>query len=83
MAKKDKLIERLKTIPRDFTFDEMETLLYSLGFKKRKAGKTGGSRVKYERNGVPILLHKPHPGNILKPYQVRHALDALRREGLI
>ncbi|MCL2216931.1 MAG: type II toxin-antitoxin system HicA family toxin [Defluviitaleaceae bacterium] len=83
MGKKEKLISRLKSKPRDFTFDEMEALLLSLGFKKCKAGKTSGSRVRYIRNGVLVLLHKPHPGNILKPYQIREALSVLRKEGLI
>ena len=83
MGKKEKLLERLNMKPRDFTFDEMETLLLSLGFRKIRAGKTGGSRVRYEQNGIPILLHKPHPGNVLKPYQIRHVLDVLKKERLI
>lgn len=34
MGKKDKLIERIKKIPKDFTFEEMQTLLEMLGFEK-------------------------------------------------
>jgi hypothetical protein len=29
------------------------------------------------------MMHEPYPGNILKAYQVRAALDLLRAEGLI
>ena len=83
MGKKEKLIKRLKSKPKDFTFDEMEALLVSLGFVRCKTGKTGGSRVKYLREGVPVFLHKPHPENILKPYQVNDVLNALRKECLI
>lgn len=83
MSKKEKLIERLKSKPRDFTFDEMEALLLSLGFVKLKAGKTGGSRVKYVRNTIVIRSHKPHPGNKLKPYQILNIFNDLSKAGLI
>ena len=83
MGKKEKLIMRLKMKPKDFTFEEMETLLISLGFKKCKTGKTGGSRIKYLRAGVPVFLHKPHPKNELKTYQVNDVLTVLRKEGLV
>jgi hypothetical protein len=83
MSKKEKLIERLKSKPKNFTFDEMEALLFSLGFIKCKGGKTGGSRVKYARNGFPVMIHKPHPSNELKPYQVSDILTALRKEQLV
>jgi len=33
MGKLEKLIERLKSSPKDFTFNEMETLLLALGFE--------------------------------------------------
>jgi hypothetical protein len=83
MSKKEKLISRLKTRSKDFTFEEMETLLFSLGFVRSKTGKTGGSRVRYVRNGNPLYLHKPHPSNILKPYQVRNVINVLSKEDLI
>jgi hypothetical protein len=47
MAKKEKLIKRIKTKPKNFTYDEVEYLLLSLGVKKAKPGKTGGSRVRF------------------------------------
>lgn len=33
MSKKDKLIDRLLKIPKDFTFDEMESLLSYFGYQ--------------------------------------------------
>ena len=45
MGQKEKLIKRLKTKPRDFTFDEAETLLGYLTYSRSNKGKTSGSRV--------------------------------------
>lgn len=85
MGKKEKLIERLKSKPKDFTFDEAETLLGYFSYFRSNKGKTSGSRVLFARSdGVsPILLHKPHPGNELKGYQIQQLLDVLRQEELI
>ena len=84
MSQKDKLIARLKTVPRDFTFDEAETLLKYLDYLQSNKGKTSGSRVMFFREGhPPILLHKPHPQNELKLYQVKQLLDILEEEKLI
>ncbi len=38
MTKRDKLIERMRRNPRSIRFDEIETLLLSLGFVKRQKG---------------------------------------------
>ena len=83
MSRKQKLIERLRSKPIDFTFDEMESLLFLLGFAKSNAGKTGGSRVKYRLAGVEIRIHRPHPRKQLKHYQVSQVLNILEQEGLI
>ena len=42
MSKKEKLIARILTYPKDFTYDEMRTLLGLLGFEERSNGKTSG-----------------------------------------
>lgn len=31
----------------------------------------------------PIMLHKPHPGNIIKGYVMKQVYDYLKNEGLI
>ena len=71
MGKLDKLTERICKRPKDFTWEELEKLLAARGFELLKSGKTGGSRCKFynEANKEVLDLHKPHPGNILKPYQ--------------
>ena len=83
MGKKEKLISRLKSKPKDFTFDEADALLTSLGMKKSNKGKTSGSRVEYELDGVKVRLHKPHPQKELKKYQISDMLDDLTDGGLI
>ena len=83
MGTKEKLIERLKSIPKDFTIDEMQTTLGSLGFLMAKPGKTSGSRVRFVKENIPIILHRPHPGNELKEYQIKQVLTVLEKEGLI
>ncbi|GHT48198.1 hypothetical protein FACS1894102_0680 [Spirochaetia bacterium] len=84
MSKKDKLVQRLVTKPKDFTFEELITLLGHLGYIIADSGKTGGSRVAFT-NGKNdyIRLHRPHPGSILKQYQLRDIITALQERGLI
>ena len=83
MSKKEKLIDRLKSKPRDFTFDEVEALLLSLGFVKSNKGKTSGSRVLFELDGLPCDIHRPHPQKELPMYQISKILKLLEKEGLI
>ena len=84
MGQKEKLIQRLKTRPKDFTFDEAESLLKYLDYLRSNKGKTSGSRVIFTSEKHPdILLHKPHPQKELKGYQVRQLIEILEQEGLI
>ena len=48
MGTKEKLIERFKALPSDFTFDELEKFLKCFGYEKSNKGKTSGSRVVYK-----------------------------------
>ena len=83
MGKLEKMIERLKSNPKDFTFEEMQTLLLALGFELSNKGKTSGSRVKFFKDGVFIILHKPHPRKELLSYQIKQIIELLSEEGLI
>ena len=47
MTKKEKLIQRLKSKPKDFSWNETASLLTGLGFTEVKKGKTGGSRRRF------------------------------------
>lgn len=83
MGKKEKLIERLRSNPKDFTFDEMRNALELIGFKMFNKGKTSGSRVKFLNGNIPIMLHKPHNRKALLAYQIKQVLEILEREGLV
>ena len=82
MAKLDKLIVRFKSKPKDFTWDELVTLLNKLGFNEMQGR---GSRVKFYNKKLDCLiqLHKPHPEKILKRYVINEILYVLISEQLI
>ena len=78
MSKKEKLIDRFKSMPSDFHYDEVVKLLGYFDFRQVKKGKTSGSRVKFmNQEGVPIMLHKPHPSGIMKHYQLKQIKEVL------
>ncbi|TVQ51012.1 MAG: type II toxin-antitoxin system HicA family toxin [Saprospirales bacterium] len=78
MSKKEKLKARFKSLPNDFHFDELLRLLGYYGFKEVKTGKTSGSRLKFiNDSGISIYLHKPHPGGIMKRYQLKQIKEIL------
>lgn len=84
MGQKEKLIKRLKSKPKDFTFEEAETLLNYLDYVKSNKGRTSGSRVIFFREGFgSIMLHKPHPRKELLPPQVKQLIECLKKENLI
>ena len=84
MGKKEKLIARLKSRPKDFTFEEAETLLGYFKYHRSNKGKTSGSRAIFVSDKhPPILLHKPHPRNEFLEYQVKQLIEILEQEELI
>ena len=84
MGQKEKLIQRLRSKPKDFTFEDAETLLKYLKYTRSNKGKTSGSRVMFMSNEHgSILLHKPHPQKELKTYQIKQLLEILEQEGLL
>jgi len=84
VSRKEKLIKRLLARPKDFSWDELVSLLAALGFEAVAPEKTGGSRRRFiHPNGVILTLHKPHPQNILKRYQVEQVIELLQTEDLL
>lgn len=79
MSKKAKLIQKFTTVPQrsDLTYDELNTLLENLGYKKIEGS---GSRVKFFNEEIRdlILLHKPHPGNILNKATIKDIQKKLK-----
>lgn len=79
MTKKSKLIARLLSCPKDFTYDEAKSVLSHFGFVEDNKGKTSGSRVMFIKDADTILLHKPHPSGELKTYQVKQLIEDLKQ----
>jgi len=84
LSRKDKLLKRLLSRPADFTFAELTTLLGHFDYYIINSGKTGGSRVAFtDGKGDYIRIHKPHPRNILKRYQIDDIIASLAERGLL
>lgn len=85
MGQKEKLIRKLKLNPKDFTFDEAETLLGFFTYHRSNKGKTSGSRVMFisKEYQTKILLHKPHSRKELLEYQIKQLIETLEQEGLL
>lgn len=85
MSKIEKEIKRLKSKPKDFTYNEAKNILNNLGFYEDNKGRTSGSRVifKTDKSDKKIILHKPHPKNILKSYQISQIINLLEEWRLL
>ena len=83
MSKYEKAKERILLKPKDYTYTEARYLLSQMGFEEYTKGKTSGSRVKFYRETDKriILLHKPHPGDVMKIGAVKNLVEHLIRLG--
>lgn len=80
MSKNKKLLAKIYSNSKNFKFAELEKLLASLGYTL-KEGK--GSRVRFIHERLPlILLHKPHPGNIVDVNAVNDIVEVLKENGI-
>ena len=85
MSRFDKLVDRLRSRPTDFAWDDAAKLLERCGFEliKRK-GKGRASHRRFLRpDGNYFHIAEPHPGHVLKMYQVDELLEVLREVGCI
>jgi hypothetical protein len=80
MSKAEKLLLRMLTKPNDFNYSELKTVMRIFGYIEMQGS---GSRVCFRKNAHNIKLHKPHPGNILKKYQLDLVIEELKKQGLI
>ncbi|MCJ7582911.1 MAG: type II toxin-antitoxin system HicA family toxin [Candidatus Aminicenantes bacterium] len=85
MKKQEKLSNRFCTKPRDFTFDEMKKLLKNFGYQEIRSGKTSGARIAFMNKSTRhiIRLLKPHPGKIMKRYQLYLIEDELKKQEIL
>lgn len=83
MSRLEKDKERLRSIPKDYTYLEAKRILLQLGFCECQKGKTSGSRVKFyrEKDQRVLLLHKPHPSDEMGTGCVKDLAEFLRSLG--
>jgi len=81
MAKKDKLLARLFSKPKNFEWSELKALIKGLSFEDVSGT---GSRVKFHdpKSGRIINLHRPHPGNAVKRYVPDRVIEGLEDRGI-
>ena len=83
MSRLEKLKERILSKPKDYTYTEAKNLLRQLGFEEKNKGRTSGSRVAINRETDKrvILLHKPHPGDVMDIGAVKSLVAYLHEMG--
>ncbi len=82
MSKREKLLKRLASRPKDFTWPELVSLMISLEFEMESGSGSGRKFVNPATEGT-LFIHEPHPAKVLKSYQVRDAIHFLKKEGLL
>ncbi len=79
VARANKTLDRLLSKPRDFTWDELKTLLGHFDYELKT---TGGSSRKFihVETRATFMIHEPHPAHVLKMYQIQDVIRFLRTE---
>lgn len=85
MGTKEKLIARILSQPKDFTYEEAKRLFGIFGYVESNKGNTSRSRVEFvnPEGDAPLTLHKPHPGSILKAYVIKSIIEHIHKNKLI
>jgi len=65
--------------PSLLAWEDIESLLIAAGCRVIEGS---GSRVRFEKEGMIAIFHRPHPAKEAKRYQVRDAKDYLIRLGI-
>ncbi len=83
MGTKEKLIERFESQPKDFSWDELVRLFSIFGSEINNKGKTSGSRAIFAKGESSYMVHKPHPGSIVKGYVMKQVFEFLTKNKFI
>jgi hypothetical protein len=83
MSKAEKLLARFLSKPVDFSYDELRTLLKGPGYQEDRSA--AGSRVAFvNRERIHVIrLHRPHPINVLKLYQLDQIIAQLEDQEVL
>jgi len=82
MTKAAKLLKRFLSRSKNFTYHELIRQLESLGYKEEPGF---GSRVVFSNKRIKhyTKLQKPHPGIVLKRYQIDLIIQELNSKNLV
>ena len=84
MSKKEKMVKRILSKPKDYTINELDSLMHLCNCLKNNRGGSSGSAIKYIGKGKHELrIHRPHPSNIVPRYVIEAAISFLQEEGEI
>jgi hypothetical protein len=85
MSKHEKLIRKLLSNSKNFTYEELVTLLRGFGYTAEKRGRSSGSAVMFYNNELndKIMLHKPHPQKELKKYILNLIIEKLKNNKML
>ena len=87
MSRIDTLISKLcqKPTPADFRYSDLKKIMSSFGYVELQKGATSGSRVRFYNSSTEdsLLLHKPHPGDVMVKGSVESVVKHLRERRLI
>ena len=76
MSKKGKLLDRLRSRPKDFTWDEACRVMRAAGYERlNRPGARRGFVHSATRHKVS--LHEPHPRTWLLPYELDELIEAV------
>ena len=82
MARIDTLIRKLcaEPTPADFRYSDLRKIMSHFGYVESNKGATSGSRVRFyhlETKAV-LLLHRPHPGDVMTKSSVDSVVKFLK-----
>lgn len=83
MSTKEKLLCRFRSLPNDFTFDEVVRLFSYYGFELSNKGGTSGSRVAFVKGDASFMMHRPHPGNVVKKGVLKGIYEYLNSKEIV
>ncbi len=83
MSQAKKRIERLRSVPADFSWDELVVVLEDLGFKELTKKGGGSHRTFMDAQERKIVTAKPHPSPNVRRYLLRDVLKKLVEYGIL
>ncbi|HAV1488946.1 TPA: type II toxin-antitoxin system HicA family toxin [Enterobacter hormaechei subsp. steigerwaltii] len=77
MGRKEKLKAKLDGLPKNFTWDELVTLMSQYGFRLLNAKRGSGRKFYNQTIDRLAIFHEPHPENTLKRYVLEEVKQLL------